>query len=61
LVCQVTTLQSVSGTGALHLGGLFLAKFHPSQPRPPIYLSSPTWANHNQIFTNVGFQIANYP
>lgn len=45
----------------MHLGGLFLAKFHPSQPRPPIYLSSPTWANHNQIFTNVGLQIATYP
>ncbi|EAW13846.1 aspartate aminotransferase [Aspergillus clavatus NRRL 1] len=56
---RVCTLQAVSGTGALHLGALFLAKFHPQPPK--IYLSSPTWANHHQIFTNVGLSIANYP
>lgn len=28
---------------------------------PTIYLSSPTWANHNQIFTNVGLPIKTYP
>ncbi|KAL1967056.1 hypothetical protein VTN77DRAFT_3580 [Rasamsonia byssochlamydoides] len=58
---RVSTLQTISGTGAVHLGGLFLAKFHPHQPRPPVYLSNPTWANHNQIFTNVGLSIATYP
>jgi aspartate aminotransferase len=57
----VTSLQTVSGTGACHLGGLFLSKFFPSQSRPSIYLSSPTWANHQQIFTNVQLQTANYP
>ncbi|RVX74560.1 hypothetical protein B0A52_01686 [Exophiala mesophila] len=57
---RVTSLQTVSGTGAVHLGGLFLSKFLP-KPTPTIYLSSPTWANHNQIFTNVHLPIANYP
>lgn len=56
---RICTLQTISGTGAVHLGALFLSKFHPS--RPKIYLSSPTWANHNQIFTNAGLSIANYP
>ncbi|RMJ21111.1 aspartate Aminotransferase [Aspergillus sp. HF37] len=56
---RVCTLQAISGTGALHLGALFLAKFHPN--RPSIYLSRPTWANHNQIFTGVGFSLASYP
>ncbi|RJE21491.1 aspartate Aminotransferase [Aspergillus sclerotialis] len=56
---RVCTLQTISGTGAVHLGGLFLSKFHPAKPQ--IYLSSPTWANHNQIFTNVGLSLANYP
>ncbi|KAF4766077.1 hypothetical protein HAV15_010754 [Penicillium sp. str.  len=28
---------------------------------PEIYLSNPTWANHNQIFTNVGLALAKYP
>ncbi|KAF4285626.1 hypothetical protein CNMCM8689_004292 [Aspergillus fumigatus] len=56
---RVCTLQAISGTGALHLGALFLAKFHPVPPKA--YLSSPTWANHHQIFTNVGLKLANYP
>lgn len=58
---RVTTLQTISGTGACHLGGLFLSKLHPSTPRPLMYLSTPTWANHQQIFHNVGLQTANYP
>ncbi|KAL4947186.1 pyridoxal phosphate-dependent transferase [Aspergillus filifer] len=58
---RVATFQTISGTGAVHLGALFLSKFHPSTPKPNLYLSSPTWANHHQIFTNVGFQLQNYP
>ncbi|KAJ6012208.1 hypothetical protein N7522_002563 [Penicillium canescens] len=56
---RICTLQTISGTGAVHLGGLFLSKFHPQ--KPTIYLSNPTWANHNQIFTNVNLPIAKYP
>ena len=56
---RVCSLQTISGTGAVHLGGLFLSRFHPN--KPTLYLSSPTWANHHQIFSNVGFPLANYP
>ncbi|KAK2813635.1 hypothetical protein FQN50_000032 [Emmonsiellopsis sp. PD_5] len=58
---RVVTLQTISGTGAVHLGGLFLSKFYPTQPPPSIYLSSPTWANHQQIFSNVHLPLATYP
>jgi aspartate aminotransferase len=59
---QITSLQTISGTGAVHLGGLFLAKFYKSQhPDVSIYLSNPTWANHNQIFSNVNLPIKTYP
>ncbi|KAL5343843.1 pyridoxal phosphate-dependent transferase [Aspergillus crustosus] len=58
---RVSTFQTISGTGAVHLGALFLAKFHPQSPKPTLYLSNPTWANHHQIFTNVGLSLANYP
>ncbi|OJJ01346.1 hypothetical protein ASPVEDRAFT_82870 [Aspergillus versicolor CBS 583.65] len=58
---RVCTFQTISGTGAVHLGALFLSRFHPKSPKPSLYLSSPTWANHHQIFTNVGFTLANYP
>jgi aspartate aminotransferase, cytoplasmic len=57
-ILQVCSLQTVSGTGAVHLGGLFLSKFLSS---PKIYLSTPTWANHQQIFDNVHLSTANYP
>ncbi|KMU91281.1 aspartate aminotransferase [Coccidioides immitis H538.4] len=61
VVRKVTTFQTISGTGAVHLGGLFLSKFYPANPKPAIYLSSPTWANHQQIFTNVNLTTAYYP
>ncbi|KAI2472445.1 pyridoxal phosphate-dependent transferase [Annulohypoxylon bovei var. microspora] len=56
---RVTSVQTISGTGAVHLGALFLAKFYTGNKQ--VYLSDPTWANHNQIFTNVGVPIAKYP
>ncbi|KAI1332351.1 PLP-dependent transferase [Xylariaceae sp. FL0255] len=56
---RVTSVQTISGTGAVHLGALFLAKFYPGTKK--VYLSNPTWANHHQIFTNVGLPIAQYP
>ncbi|KAL8821241.1 MAG: hypothetical protein Q9191_007350 [Dirinaria sp. TL-2023a] len=57
---RVTSFQTISGTGAVHLGGLFLSKFYP-RPMEPIFFSSPTWANHNQIFSNVRLPIKTYP
>jgi aspartate aminotransferase len=56
---RTCSVQTISGTGAVHLGALFLAKFYPGQPK--VYFSSPTWANHNQIFSNVSIPIATYP
>lgn len=60
---RVVSLQSVSGTGALHLGAGFLQKFYnPSNPEAKaIYVSSPTWANHNQVFGNSHLPVKNYP
>jgi len=62
---RVASVQTISGTGACHLGGLFLSRFYnpygDSSKKPTVYLSNPTWANHNQIFTNVGLPIAQYP
>ncbi|OBR12621.1 Aspartate aminotransferase [Colletotrichum higginsianum IMI 349063] len=56
---RTTSVQTISGTGAVHLGALFLAKFY--KGNRTIYISNPTWANHNQIFGNVGLPIAQYP
>ncbi|EUC36155.1 hypothetical protein COCCADRAFT_34438 [Bipolaris zeicola 26-R-13] len=58
---RVTSLQTISGTGAVHLGALFLAKFYKPQTERTVYFSDPTWANHFQIFSNVGIQYKTYP
>lgn len=56
---RTTSYQTISGTGAVHLGALFLSKFYPGHPT--VYFSNPTWANHHQIFSNVHLPIATYP
>ena len=39
---RVTSVQTISGTGANHLGALFLSKFyHWNEKR--VYVSDPTW------------------
>lgn len=60
---RAVALQTISGTGAVHLGAAFLAKFYtPSNSESKtVYVSNPTWANHNQIFSNVKLPIKNYP
>jgi aspartate aminotransferase len=58
---QAVSFQTISGTGAVHLGALFLSKFFGRPASQPVYFSSPTWANHNQIFSNVAIPIKTYP
>ncbi|KAJ3850954.1 aspartate amino-transferase [Lentinula lateritia] len=59
---RVTTVQTISGTGANHLGALFLSRFYQwSGDKKQVYLSDPTWANHPAIFNNVGITSLYYP
>lgn len=56
---RTCSVQTISGTGAVHLGGAFIKKFYPGTPT--VYVSDPTWANHHQIFSNVHLPFATYP
>ncbi|KKA26107.1 hypothetical protein TD95_003124 [Thielaviopsis punctulata] len=56
---RVASVQTISGTGAVHMGALFLSKFYRGNRQ--VYISNPTWPNHNQIFTNVGLPVVAYP
>ena len=60
---RVVTLQTISGTGAVHLGALFLAKFYRpnAADAKTVHMSDPTWANHQQIFSNVQLPFKKYP
>ncbi|RHZ81187.1 hypothetical protein Glove_123g209 [Diversispora epigaea] len=55
---RVVATQTISGTGACHLGSLFLSRFYSKSS--VIYVSNPTWANHKAIFSNVGLEVKDY-
>lgn len=57
------SLQTISGTGAIYLGALFLSKFYRPDgvDKPPtVYIPSPTWSNHPQILELARLPIATY-
>jgi len=54
---KYTTIQTLSGTGALRVGAAFLGRFLPNST---VYLPTPTWGNHNPIFLDSGCKIASY-
>ncbi|KAI9783046.1 MAG: aspartate transaminase aat1 [Candelina submexicana] len=55
---RVAITQSISGTGALRIGGAFLQRFFPGAKK--IYIPSPSWANHNAVFKDSGLQVEKY-
>lgn len=54
---RITTVQSLSGTGALSVGATFIKTHGPAA----IWVSAPTWPNHNQIFSAAGLPVKAYP
>jgi len=53
---RVASVQTLSGTGALRVIGEFLAQFRPGA----LYVSNPTWGNHNQVFASAGISVRQY-
>ncbi len=49
--------QAPGGTAGVRIAGEFLVQIG-SQV---IYIPDPTWANHNQVFTRAGLEVASYP
>lgn len=54
---RAATVHAPGGTGALRVGADLLHKFTPDAK---VWVSSPTWANHNGIFGAAGFGISRY-
>jgi len=55
---SVAVTQSISGTGALRIGGAFLGRFFPTNKT--IYLPVPSWGNHTPIFRDSGLEVRGY-
>jgi len=54
----VAATQSISGTGALRIGGAFLARHYPHLKT--IYLPTPSWGNHTPLFRDSGLEVKGY-
>jgi len=54
---RAATAQCPGGTGALRVAGDYLHTVHPGAK---IWLSNPTWANHNTIFAAAGLTCEKY-
>ena len=55
---RAVTAQTPGGTAALRVGGDLIKKSFPSAA---IWLSDPTWANHNGVFGAAGLETKAYP
>ncbi|KAI2653567.1 Aspartate aminotransferase, mitochondrial [Labeo rohita] len=52
------TVQTISGTGSLRVGGNFVSRFH--NVSRDVYLPKPSWGNHTPIFRDAGMQLKAY-
>ncbi len=55
---RAATVHGPGGTGALRVGAELLKKFAGKGAK--VWISAPTWANHNGIFGAAGFELAEY-
>jgi len=54
---KLVTVQTLSGTGSLRVAGDFIRRF---LPNATVYISDPTWPNHQNIFNAAGVPYKNY-
>ena len=55
---RVRTVSTPGGTGALRVAGEFIKK---CTPGATIWVSNPTWANHQGVFEAAGLTVKTYP
>uniref|UniRef100_A0A8C4DXH3 Aspartate aminotransferase n=2 Tax=Dicentrarchus labrax TaxID=13489 RepID=A0A8C4DXH3_DICLA len=55
---RVGGVQCLGGTGALRIGAEFLRRWYNgvNNTATPVYVSAPTWENHNSVFADAGFK-----
>ena len=58
---RVASVQTLSGTGALHLGALFLSRFLPASDAKKVYVSHPPYVNHIPILRHASLETGSYP
>ncbi|GME42069.1 Aspartate aminotransferase [Neofusicoccum parvum] len=56
---RVATCQALSGTGSLLLAGLALKKAKTGVET--VYITDPTWSNHDLLFSSLGYHVKKLP
>lgn len=57
----MASVQTISGTGALHLGAQFLSRFLPASEAKRVYVNDPPYINHVPILRHAGLETGSYP
>jgi aromatic-amino-acid transaminase len=55
---RVVTVQTLGGTGGLKVGADLLRRLN---PRAGLWISDPSWENHQALFDYAGFKVQSYP
>jgi aromatic-amino-acid transaminase len=55
---RAVTVQCLGGTGSLKVGADFLKRFLPGSE---VWISNPSWENHQMLFESAGFKVNSYP
>ncbi len=55
---RVMTVQTPGGTGGLRVAGDFIKR---AKPDATLWMTDPTWANHNALFPAAGIEIRHFP
>ncbi len=55
---RIRTVSTPGGTGALRIAGELI---NAARPGATIWVSNPTWANHQGVFTAAGLKVKAYP
>ncbi|RFU34140.1 hypothetical protein B7463_g2253, partial [Scytalidium lignicola] len=58
---RITSVQTISGTGACHLAALFLTRCATFEHKQRVvYLGTPAWGNYEPLCQLVGFEVVKY-
>ena len=55
---RIVTVQAIGGTGAIKLGADLLRRINPDAG---VWISDPSWENHQAIFEYAGYSVSTYP
>ncbi|TDF62664.1 amino acid aminotransferase [Cupriavidus sp. L7L] len=55
---QIATVQTVGGSGAIHLAARFIKQYLPDSA---VWMSDPTWDNHRTLLESAGLAVNTYP